>query len=236
MYGRLCWYRIFTRLLLFFRSDLKWERILPQVTLKDKVVCDLGCGNGYFMFRMLAEDPSLVVGIDPNIKAFVEFKLMQRFCYPSAKNVEFELMDGDVMEQMPKAFDVVFCLGVLYHTPDPIGMLRTIWQSMKQGGVLIVDCQGIAGEEPIALLPKKRYCNGKGYWFLPTLTTLKTWLARSGFQNVECFFDEPLTSEEQRRTDSAPIASLADFMDPNDDAKTIEGYPGPRRFYCKMTR
>jgi tRNA (mo5U34)-methyltransferase len=219
-----------------WRSDLKWDRILPHVALKGKVICDLGCGNGYFMFRMLAEDPSLVVGIDPNTSAFVEFKLMERFCFPSAQNVKFELLDGDIMEHMPKAFDVVFCLGVLYHTPDPIGMLRKIWQSMKQGGDLIVDCQGIAGEEPIALLPKKRYCNSKGYWFLPTLLTVKTWITRSGFRNVECFFDQPLTSEEQRRTEWAPISSLVDAMDPGDSTKTIEGYPGPRRFYLKCKK
>jgi tRNA (mo5U34)-methyltransferase len=43
-------------------------------------------------------------------------------------------------------FDVVFCLGVLYHVTDPINMLRTLWKSMAKGATLIVDCQGIPDE------------------------------------------------------------------------------------------
>ena len=44
-------------------------------------------------------------------------------------------------------FDVVFCLGVLYHVTDPMAMLRTLWKSMAKGATLIVDCQGIP-EDP----------------------------------------------------------------------------------------
>lgn len=45
-------------------------------------------------------------------------------------------------------FDVVFCLGVLYHVTDPVAMLRTLWKSMAKGGTLIVDCQGIPDDLP----------------------------------------------------------------------------------------
>ena len=38
-----------------WRSDWKWDRIEPHlgVSLEGKVVADIGCANGYFMFRML---------------------------------------------------------------------------------------------------------------------------------------------------------------------------------------
>eukprot|EP01051_Picozoa_sp_SAG22_P017440 SAG22_NODE_2691_length_2307_cov_20.591938_2_plen_91_part_00 len=65
-----------------------------------------------------------------------------------------------------RAFDVVFCLGVLYHTTDPIGMLKQLWRSMAPGGTLIVDCQGIGGDgfdgQPVALFPSGRYANAGG--------------------------------------------------------------------------
>jgi len=97
--------------------------------LEDKVICDLGCGNGYYMFRMLEYNPKLIIGIDPNMHAFLEFKAFQRFS--GVDNIHFEYLRGDSMTLFPRTFDVVFCLGVLYHTNDPIGMLRDIHKSMK---------------------------------------------------------------------------------------------------------
>lgn len=113
-----------------WRSDLKWERLqraLPD--LEDQVVCDLGCGNGYFMYRMLEYSPKLVVGVDPNLHAWLEFSLFQRIS--GVDNLKFEYMRGDIMASLPGMFDVVFCLGVLYHTPDPMTMLKDIHKSMK---------------------------------------------------------------------------------------------------------
>ena len=52
------------------------------------------CANGYFMFRMLAEQPKLVVGIDPNLKAWLEFQALKAFAGPAAANLHFEVLDG----------------------------------------------------------------------------------------------------------------------------------------------
>ena len=41
------------------------------------------------------------------------------------------------MDLFPQTFDVVFCLGVLYHTPDPVGMLRKINSSLKSKGEIV---------------------------------------------------------------------------------------------------
>eukprot|EP00122_Pirum_gemmata_P013576 Pgem_evm1s12644 len=122
-----------------WRSDWKWERIKKHVSMKDKVICDLGCGNGYFMFRMLEANPKLIVGLDPSLHAWLEFQTFRRVS--GVNNIHLEILKGESMDLFPAMFDVSFCLGVLYHTPDPIGMLRKIHKSMKQGGQLIVDCQ-----------------------------------------------------------------------------------------------
>ncbi|GFH58728.1 tRNA (mo5U34)-methyltransferase [Chaetoceros tenuissimus] len=218
-----------------WRSDMKWERLQKALpNMKDKVVCDLGCGNGYFMYRMLEYSPKLVMGIDPNLHAWLEFNLFQRI--KRVENVKFEYMRGDIMASLPSMFDVVFCLGVLYHTPDPLTMLKDIHKSMKPKSTLIVDCQGIPGDDDIALFPKKRYTNMKGVYFLPTLSTLKNWLQRANFRNFEVIFSEELSTDEQRTTEWAPVRSLADSLDPNDSTKTIEGYPRAHRFYIKCLR
>jgi tRNA (mo5U34)-methyltransferase len=218
-----------------WRSDLKWERLQAAIpSLKDKVICDLGCGNGYFMYRMLEYLPKLVVGVDPNLHAWLEFNLFQRI--RGVDNLKFEYMRGDIMASLPGMFDVVFCLGVLYHTPDPITMLKDIHKSMKGKSTLIVDCQGIPGEDHIALFPQKRYTNMKGVYFLPTLNTLKNWLQRANFRNLEVVYSEELSTEEQRTTEWAPVKSLGESLDPTDDSKTIEGYPRAHRFYVKCMK
>mmetsp|Transcript_15467 Transcript_15467/g.25288 ORF Transcript_15467/g.25288 Transcript_15467/m.25288 type:complete len:658 (-) Transcript_15467:1080-3053(-) len=219
-----------------WRSDLKWDRIVPHLPpIQGKVVCDLGCGNGYFMYRMLEFNPKLVVGIDPNPHAWLEFKTFQRFA--DCSNVHLEMLRGESMDMFPDMFDVVFCLGVLYHTNDPIGMLRKIYKSMRKGSHLIVDCQGIPGDESVALFPRKKYANMGGVYFLPTILCLQNWLARANFGKQEIFFSEPLKIEEQRVTEWAPVnTSLQESLDPEDPTKTIEGYPAPHRYYIRAKR
>lgn len=218
-----------------WRSDLKWDRIAARMRpLKDKIVADIGCHNGYFMFRMAAHEPKLVIGFEPYAKHWHAFSLMQR--YANLPNLCFELLGIEHIHLFPQFFDTVFCLGILYHHTDPIGLLSKIYSSLKKGGELIVDCQGIAGEMPVALTPQGRYAKARGIWFLPTISALQIWLKRARFQKIECFYDEPLTSLEQRTTTWAPIPSLRDFLHPDDSSLTVEGYPAPRRFYVKAIK
>jgi tRNA (mo5U34)-methyltransferase len=62
------------------------------------------------------------------------------------------------------------------------------------------------------------------------------WVKRSGFQDIVCFYQAPLSELEQRSTSWAPIKSLSDFLCPVDQQKTIEGYPRPWRFYLRAKK
>jgi len=75
-----------------------------------------------------------------------------------------------------------------------------------------------------------------GVYFLPTLNTLKNWLQRANFKTFEVIFSEELSTDEQRTTEWAPVRSLKESLDPNDDSKTIEGYPRAHRFYIKCRK
>ena len=97
-----------------------------------------------------------------------------------------------------------------------------------------MDCQGIDGEDHIALFPSKRYANMKGVYFLPTLNTLKNWLQRAQFKDFEVIFSESLSVDEQRTTDWAPVRSLKESLADSDT--TVEGYPRPHRFYVRVRK
>ncbi len=213
-----------------WRSDLKWSRLLPLLPeLKNKRVADIGCHNGYFMYRMLPEDPELVIGFEPVWRHFQTFEFLQS--YARQDRLHFELLGVESIHHFAKFFDVIFCLGILYHHTDPIGLLRKMRSSLAKGGSLLVDCQGIPGEESHALMPRGRYAGASGIWWLPTKLCLEHWLLRAGFQQVKTIYAEPLSTQEQRSTLWAPGKSLADFLNSQDTSLTIEGYPAPHRFY-----
>ena len=211
-----------------WRSDWKWQRMESRLQVEGERVADIGCHNGYFMFRLLAKAPSLVVGFEPNLHCYFNFHFLQQ--YVREEKLYFEPFGVEYLDEYPAFFDVVLCWGILYHQLDPVSVLRRLHRSLKRGGVVLIDCQGIAGEDDMLLLPRKRYAGAAGIWYLPTKSALKNWLHRTNFRNINVFYDEPLSISEQRATAWSPSKSLQDFLTA-DGKKTCEGYPVPRRFY-----
>ncbi|HAS22538.1 MAG TPA: tRNA 5-methoxyuridine(34)/uridine 5-oxyacetic acid(34) synthase CmoB, partial [Idiomarina loihiensis] len=69
----------------------------------------------------------------------------------------------------------------------------------------------------------------RNVWFLPSASALSVWLERLGFKDISVVDHNTTSIDEQRRTDWMTGESLADFLDPNDTNKTIEGYQAPIR-------
>jgi len=218
-----------------WRSDLKWQRVKKQAgSLQGKVILDVGCNNGYYLYQIAKQRPKYLLGIDPVIPYYLQFQLLNQFC--PLQNTDFKLLGVQDLLHFEKVFDVVFCMGILYHHPDPIGILNAIFHAMRPGGLLIIESQGINKTGPYFLLPKNRYLNMPGHWFIPSREALENIVRRSGFQYVETFLEVELNQDEQRRTDQAPFESLADGLDDKNKKLTAEGYPAPWRFYLKARK
>lgn len=211
-----------------WRSDWKWERLSGKIdSLKDKKVCDIGCNNGYYLFQMLSQSPAFLLGIDPIPKLFFQFQIFRK--YVKAPQIYFEYLGVEHLIHFKKLFDVVFCMGILYHRKNPLETLMTIRDAMAPNGQLIIESAGIPGEESMALFPESSYGKAKNIFFMPTVTCLKNWLLKTGFKNVEVIYAGNLTFEEQRKTKWCQYQSLEDFTSNSDPNKTIEGYPSPIR-------
>jgi len=87
----------------------------------------------------------------------------------------------------------------------------------------------IEGDEHSVLVPGDRYAQMRNVYFIPSAAALKNWLEKCGFVDVRIVDVCTTTLEEQRRTEWMITESLAEFLDPNDSSKTIEGYPAPVR-------
>jgi tRNA (mo5U34)-methyltransferase len=209
-----------------WQSFMKWNRIeqhLPE--LKDKTILDVGCGNGYYMFKMLQQSPFLVMGIDPGLLQTIQFWSIDKYINSGMAVLPLSIQD------MPKSlncFDVVFSMGVLYHRKSPIHHIKELANCLNSNGQLVIETLIIDGDENSCLIPTGRYAQMRNVWFLPSIKMLEIMLARCGFKNISCIDVTVTNTEEQRTTEWMKFHSLKEFL--NDDlSQTIEGYPLPKR-------
>lgn len=216
-----------------WQSNIKYNLIRPYFDLKDKVVADIGCNNGYYMFRMLEDKPKRLIGFDPSPLTLHQFEFVNHFV---KSNIVYEMLGVEHLEFYNHKFDFIFMLGVLYHRPDPVGTLKSLARGLNSKGEILIDTFMIDGEDEICLTPNKRYSKIPNIYFIPTIPALKNWLERAGFENIEVIATTVTTSEEQRKTEWSFDQSLEDFLDENDKTKTVEGYPAPKRVYVKARK
>ncbi len=212
-----------------WRSDWKWDRLIPHISpLAGRSVLDIGCGNGYHCWRMAGEGAGLVIGIDPTQLFLAQFLAIRRFL-GDAWPVHLLPMGIEDLPADLRAFDTVFSMGVLYHRRSPIDHLHELKAALRPGGELILETLVIEGGAGQVLVPEGRYAKMRNVWFIPTPATLAGWMERCGFRDVRVVDVTPTTIQEQRATDWMRFESLADYLDPDDSRRTIEGHPAPLR-------
>lgn len=220
-----------------WRSDYKWERLLNDLpSLEGKKILDIGCHNGYFMFRMLEQNPEYILGIDPVVRTWAQYQFLQSFA--QEKSLEYELFGVEHLPYFKQFFDVIFSMGILYHHRHPLQQLIDMRESLTPGGHLILETIVIEGEGSFALFPEGRYAQMPNVWFLPTKECLINWLKRSRFEEIEVLHMVPTLPREQRWTPWCPpgAQSLEDFLDPHDTSLTKEGHPAPYRMALRARK
>lgn len=221
-----------------WRSDWKWQRVAPHLSsLAGRRVLDVGGGSGYHGWRMAGAGAAFVLIIDPSPRFYFQFHAVRHFVGDADGQRTHYLPVG--IEALPaqlEAFDTVFSMGVLYHRRSPLDHLHQLREALRPGGELVLETLVIEGDEQAVLMPGERYASMPNVYFLPSSRALAHWLERCGFSDIR-IVDEAITScEEQRSTEWMTFQSLSDFLDPSDPARTLEGYPAPRRAVLIATR
>ncbi|MCF8044889.1 MAG: tRNA 5-methoxyuridine(34)/uridine 5-oxyacetic acid(34) synthase CmoB [Desulfarculaceae bacterium] len=211
-----------------WQSWMKWDRfkhVLPDPA--GKKILDIGSSNGYYMFRAAAFDPLLVLGVEPQHSFYYQYLALQK--YLGLDNLSCIPAGFERLPAMDRYFDLVFCMGILYHRKSPIEMLAQIKRMMRPGGMLVLDNLVLDSAADMCLFPESRYAKMRNVFFIPDLKCMQSWLKRAGFSSVSCVDVSKTTKEEQRKTFWIQTESLADFLDPLDPDHTVEGYPAPVR-------
>ncbi len=218
-----------------WRSDLKWSRIAPHVNLEGNRVLDIGSGNGYFGWRMLAAGARLVVGIDPTWVFVMQWLACRHF---AGDLPNFVLPLG--IEHLPPGgadFGAVFSMGVLYHRRDPLGHLRQLHGLLEAGGSLVLETLVLPDTQADEVLrPEDRYARMRNVWAVPGCERLLDWIVDAGFREPQIVDVSWTTPAEQRSTSWMTFESLEDGLDPQNPRLTVEGYPAPKRAMVIATR
>ena len=112
-------------------NPLRLNYIDNVASLKDKTVLDVGCGGG-ILSESMAEKGAKVTGIDLGEKAL---KVAQLHSLDSGVTLDYQLIAVEQLaEQQPASFDVVTCLEMLEHVPDPASVVVACAKLVKPGG------------------------------------------------------------------------------------------------------
>lgn len=112
-------------------NPLRLDYIDRIVGLKGKTVLDVGCGGG-ILTESMAERGALVTGIDLGEKALGVAKLHQ---LESGAKVDYHRIAVEALAaQQPASFDVVTCMEMLEHVPDPASVIASCSALVKPGG------------------------------------------------------------------------------------------------------
>lgn len=120
---------------------------------QDARILDAGCGTGVGTEYLVHLNPQAqVVGIDLSAGALAVAK--ERCQRSGANRVEFHHLSLYDVGQLPGEFDLINCVGVLHHLPDPIRGIQSLAPKLAPGGLMHVFVYGELGRWEIQLMQK----------------------------------------------------------------------------------
>ena len=112
-------------------NPLRLNYINDIVSLKGKTILDVGCGGG-ILSESMAEKGAKVTGIDLGEKAL---KVATLHSLESGVAVDYRLIAvEELAQQQPASYDVITCLEMLEHVPDPASIVAACAKLVKPGG------------------------------------------------------------------------------------------------------
>lgn len=112
-------------------NPLRLNFINDMVGLSGKSVLDVGCGGG-ILSESMSQKGAQVLGIDLGEKAL---KVAQLHALETGAHVKYRLVEVETLaREMPEQFDVVTCMEMLEHVPDPAAVVQACSTLVKPGG------------------------------------------------------------------------------------------------------
>lgn len=94
-----------------------------EISLKNKIVLDLGCGRGGYSLKF-HEEGAKVIALD-----------ITKEYFQNISGINFLIGDATRMPFKPKSFDFIFCSSLIEHIKHPEALISEIKRALKKGGV-----------------------------------------------------------------------------------------------------
>ena len=112
-------------------NPLRLNYIDEKVGLAGKKVVDIGCGGGILSESMALRGAD-VTGVD---MGEAPLSVARLHSLEAGVSVDYRQITAEQLaEEMPGQFDVVTCLEMLEHVPDPASVIRACYKLLKPGG------------------------------------------------------------------------------------------------------
>lgn len=139
-----------------------FARLLDQAIPGDARIVEVGCGTGQ-MSLYLGRADRLVVGADLTLASLrLAEAARRRFGLDGVRFVESDLNRPGLREG---AFDVVYCSGVLHHTPDPRAAFARVARLARPGGMVVIGLYSAVARLPLRL--RRLAARISGYRWIP---------------------------------------------------------------------
>jgi 2-polyprenyl-6-hydroxyphenyl methylase/3-demethylubiquinone-9 3-methyltransferase len=112
-------------------NPLRLDYIKTKCSLNNKQVIDVGCGGG-ILSEALAKNDALVTGID---MGEMPLNVARLHALEAGLSIDYQQITAEQKaQQSANEFDIVTCMEMLEHVPDPVSVILACAQLVKPGG------------------------------------------------------------------------------------------------------
>jgi len=116
-------------------NPTRLQYITDYVNIEGKTTLDVGCGGG-ILSEALAKAGAHVTGLDLSEPSLQTAKL---HLFESGLKIDYQQQSiEDFADMHPQSQDVICCLEMLEHVPDPASIVNACYQALKPGGWLFL--------------------------------------------------------------------------------------------------
>lgn len=171
---------------------------LERNFFKNKNCIDVGCWTGGTTLMLKHLGAHEVVALE-EVKKYGKTAIALCNSVYGLKGISSEAKNLYVFNS-GKKYDIAYFPGVIYHLSDPVLGLRRLYNGLADGGVCLVETDGIRSDKSIAEYHGNRVYHensgesaellnrGGWNWFIPSPLCLKNWMIEAGFNEVKTYY------------------------------------------------